>query len=158
MPQVLTPGPDHPIVLHRSRGRVRALFRGHLLADSADTVLLREAGYPDRYYFPREGVEMEVISASAYHTYSPYAGQASYFSVYRDSKIIENIAWSYEQPHPALERIAGMLSFDLDEVEIQLDEAAALDASEQTMAEYIRHTDSGAGASQAQHWTPNVDQ
>ena len=149
-------GPDHPILSHHTRGRVRALFEGHLLADTGDAVLLREAGYPDRYYFPREDVEMSTLQRSDTRTWCPYKGEACYFTLYRDRKVVDDVAWSYEAPRDAAEDVRGMLSFDLDSVDIELDEESRADAERHRMDDYILHTDSGSGSSQRSHWAPTV--
>jgi uncharacterized protein (DUF427 family) len=156
MPELKTPGPEHPITLTRTRGRVRALFEGHLLADSDKAILLREAGQPDRYYFPRESVETEVLKQGERRSWSSYMGQAAWFTIYRDRKVVDDVAWSYENPPEVLQDIGGMISFDLDDVDIQRDERAETDDQRARMSEYIRHTDSGAGSSQAEHWPANV--
>lgn len=155
MAQMYPVDPHHPITCSHPPARARALFQGHLLADSAHTLLLREAGHPDRVYFPRADVEMEVLVRNDQKTYCPHKGQASWFTINRDGKIVENVGWSYETPLPAMAEIAGMLSFDLDKVEIEAD-AAGVSSAARAMSDYIRHTDSGSGVSQAEHWAPTV--
>lgn len=152
------PGPEHPIDCLRSKRRVRVLFDGHLLADSEDVVILREPDQPPRYYFPVEDVEMEVLTASERHTQCPYKGEASYFTLYRDGQVVDDAAWMYPAPDNSLSQIAGRVCFSEQVVEFETDPVFG-GAGEQArrMSDYIRHTDSGAGTSQAAHWPPNVD-
>ncbi|MBL1267926.1 MAG: DUF427 domain-containing protein [Halomonas sp.] len=44
------------ITLHPSKQRMQVQVDGILLADSTDTLELRESGYPPLHYFPREYV------------------------------------------------------------------------------------------------------
>ena len=52
------PGPDHPITVETSRRRVRAKFEGHVIADTDNALILREASYPPVYYFPKKPISM----------------------------------------------------------------------------------------------------
>lgn len=164
-----SPDPDHPITCAREAGRVRVLFEGHQIADSDDVLVLREADYPAVRYFPREDVATAFLRRSDKTTRCPYKGQASYYTIYRDGQVIEDAVWSYEAPLPGMERLAGRLAFYPEHVDFQAQglspaETAAIpstgpDAAPRTardVDEIVRHTDSGAGASQAFHWDANV--
>ena len=63
-----TPGPDHPITIEAARNRWRARYAGHVIADSNDAFILREADYPARVYFPRQDVATEYMSRTARST------------------------------------------------------------------------------------------
>lgn len=156
MQEVPQAAPGHPISETRPRGRVRALFHGHLLADTGAAVLLREAGRPDRYYFPRDDVEMSVLQRSDHTTVCPFKGVATWFTLQRDRSLVENAAWSYEAPKAAAEDIRGMISFDPEVVSLEPDEAPGSTSDAREMSDYIRHTDSGSGLSQERHWEPTV--
>ena len=153
MPAMKIPGPDHPITLTAAPGRVEARFGGHLIADSADVLMLNEADYPPVAYFPRADVEMVVMGKTARHTHCPYKGEASYYTIERDGQIVENAAWSYEDPYPAMETIRGRLAFypNLVQVTHEMTPPRSTD-----VAAVVRHTDSGSGTSQAAHWPPNA--
>ncbi|WP_372372903.1 DUF427 domain-containing protein [Vreelandella venusta] len=100
--------PNSPrIELHPISQRVQAHVDGTLIADSINTLQLRERGYPPRHYFPREDVRMELLTVSETTTYCPFKGHTVYFSLaeHRD------IAWSYEQPIEGMEAIAGRVAF-----------------------------------------------
>ncbi len=157
MVQMMTPRSDHPIRCSTPRSRVRAMFQGHTLADSDRTLVLSEAGHPDRIYFPREDIDMAVLVRNDHQTLCPYKGQASYFTINRDARVIENIGWSYETPNPAMSDIAGMISFYPEFVDIEMEAAdVAPPRDEPAIAEYIRHTDSGSGRSQEAPWPATV--
>jgi len=94
------------ITLHPSKQRMQVRVEGILLADSTNTLELREHGYPPRYYFPRDDVRMDLLIASKTTTYCPFKGHAVYFSLGER----RDIAWSYEEPVEEVEAIAGRLA------------------------------------------------
>ena len=153
MPQMKIPGPDHPIVLDSAAGRVQASYAGHVIADSADVIILREADYPPVAYFPRSDVDMAFMARTDHSTHCPYKGQASYYSLNMDGRLSENAVWSYEDPYPAMAAIRDRLAFYPNLVEVRSVEDGARPAD---VGEVVRHTDAGDGTSQSPHWPPNV--
>lgn len=99
------------ITFHPSKQRMQVRVDGILLADSINTLGLREHGYPSRYYFPRDDVRMDLLTVSETATYCPFKGHAVYFSLGER----RDIAWSYEEPVEGMEAIAGRVAF-YDEV------------------------------------------
>jgi uncharacterized protein (DUF427 family) len=124
-----TPGPDHPIALTANPRRVRARAAGHVIADSAEVVTLREADLPPIQYFPREDIETGFLSQAPLVTECPYKGRAIHYSLYIDGELIENAAWSYEDPYPAVEAIRGRIAFYPEKVEIYAVDEDALNAT-----------------------------
>ncbi len=112
------PGPDHPIAIAPASRRVRAKVGGHVIADTAEALMLTEASYAPVAYLPREDVEMGFLSKTDHHSYCPYKGEASYFSLHIDGEMRENAVWSYEDPYPALQAIKGRLAFYPNQVEV----------------------------------------
>jgi uncharacterized protein (DUF427 family) len=105
-------------------GRARALFEGHELADSARALLVTEPGGVRAVYFPAEDVQTAFLRRNDHATASPWFGAATWYTVSRDAKIIENVAWSYDQPLDDGATFAGYIAFAPEHVEIQLDEPA----------------------------------
>ena len=95
------------IMLHPTNKRMQVQFGGILLADSTNTLELREYGYPPRHYFPREDVRLDLLSVSETTTYCPYKGHTVYFSIGKT----RDVAWSYEEPIEGMEAIAGRVAF-----------------------------------------------
>jgi len=159
------PGPDHPITLTPAKGRWRARFAGHVIADSDRAIILQEADYPAVVYFPRSDVALEYMSSTPRSTHCPYKGDAGYYTVLMDGQFAENAAWTYELPYPAMEPIAERLAFYTDKIEVYAVDDAVVnphgkDADEDytiTVDDVVQHTDSGSGASQKAAWPPNVE-
>ena len=112
------PGPDHPITFEASRPRMRASFDDHVIADTDDALIVREANYPAVYYFPVDDVEMGFLGKTDHQTYCPYKGEASYWSILMDGDLVENAVWSYEDPYPAAAALKGRLAFYPNHVEV----------------------------------------
>ncbi len=147
MDVIKVPGPDHPITVAGHGGRLQALYNGHLIADSGDVLILKEAAYKAVAYFPRKDVEMGFLAPTHLDTYCPYKGHASYFTIAMDGRIAESAVWSYEDPHPAMALIKDRLAFYPHFVHVH--EVGGAQARPDAA---ILHTDSGGGASQAEHW------
>jgi len=123
------PGPDHPITLEPSRKRVQASFGNHVIADTDDALVLREADYPPVIYFPMDDVEMSFLAKTDRATTCPYKGHASYWSIYMDGKLAENAVWAYEDPYPAMSALRGRVAFYPNVLEIYEVEGESVDGA-----------------------------
>lgn len=156
------PGPDHPIDVTPADRRWRVKFHGHVIADSADALILKEASYPPVVYFPRADVSMEYLSRTRHATHCPYKGDAAYYTLLMDGHFAENAIWTYEEPYPAMAMIAERLAFYPNQVEIYaVDDAAVNPRHAEQRGGYgvdqvVLHTDSGSGHAQREPWPPNV--
>jgi uncharacterized protein (DUF427 family) len=113
------PGPDHPITITTNPKRVRVTIGDTVIAETAHALTLKEAKYPAVQYVPREDAKMELLQRTDRVTHCPYKGDANYFSIRADGKVIENSIWTYETPFPAMTQIAGHLAFYPDKVKIE---------------------------------------
>ena len=52
------PGPEHPINITPTKGRVTANVNGIRIADTREALTLKEAAYPPVQYIPRKDVDM----------------------------------------------------------------------------------------------------
>jgi len=113
------PGPDHPITIAPTPGRVRVTRDGAAIADTTRALTLREANYPPVQYIPRTDADRMLLIPSRTITHCPYKGDASYFSIKVGDRLIEDAIWSYEKPFDAVKEIAGHLAFYPDKVTIE---------------------------------------
>jgi uncharacterized protein (DUF427 family) len=116
---VRIPGPDHPITVEPSGGRVVVRLGDRVIADTRNALTLREARYPPVFYIPREDADMAALRRTEHHTWCPYKGEASYFSLPGNDEAAINAIWSYEAPHDAVAPIRGHLAFYPDRVRIE---------------------------------------
>ena len=115
---VKIPGPDHPITIEPTAGRVVVTLAGQVIADSANALTLREAAYPAVQYIPRGDVNMALLSASDHATYCPYKGDCSYYTVLVGGPRTVNAVWTYDGPYDAVAAIKGRLAFYPHRVDI----------------------------------------
>lgn len=113
---------EFPVSIEPSEARVRVALDGVTIADSSRAELLHETGLPTRYYLPREDVREGALEPSAKVTYCPYKGSTEYFSVHAGGRVHPDVAWSYPAPIAASARIAGLLCFPGEQVELYVDE------------------------------------
>jgi uncharacterized protein (DUF427 family) len=114
---VKIPGPDHPIFITPTPGRVIVRLGGRVIADTRRALTLREASYPGVKYIPRQDVDMSLLERTDHATYCPYKGDASYFSLPVGGERSRNAVWSYEQPYAAVAEIRDHLAFYPDRVD-----------------------------------------
>ncbi|HEY2437974.1 MAG TPA: DUF427 domain-containing protein [Solirubrobacteraceae bacterium] len=106
-------------ILASSR-RVRVLLDDLVLADSTSPRLLFETGLPTRYYLPRTHVRMDLLEASPTVTHCPYKGRAETWSVRVGETLHEDLAWSYPAPLPESQKIAGLIAFYDEKLDIEV--------------------------------------
>jgi uncharacterized protein (DUF427 family) len=107
--------PDYRLAAKKAPARVQVKYKGELIADSRDAVVLEEGTYPAVYYVPRKDARMERLVRTSHRTHCPFKGDASYYSIANGP---ENAVWSYEQPFDEMKLIEGLLAFYPDKVEI----------------------------------------
>ena len=111
------PGPDHPITISPTGGRVVVTAAGKVIADSRNALTLKEASYPGVQYLPRADVDMSLLVRTDHKTYCPYKGDCSYYSIPAGGERARNAVWSYEDAYPAVAVIKGYLAFYPDRVD-----------------------------------------
>jgi uncharacterized protein (DUF427 family) len=107
-------------ILPSSR-HVRVEVDGVPVAESNSPRLLFETGLPVRYYLPKTHVRMELLTSTETISQCPYKGQAEWWSVRAGDGIHTDLAWSYRTPLPESERIAGLVAFYNEKVDIYVD-------------------------------------
>ena len=100
---------------------VRIELDGVALAESDRAHALFETTLPTRWYLPVEDVRQELLVASDTVTACPYKGTARYWSVRIGDAVHADVAWSYPDPVPECPRIAGLVCFFDEAVDVTLD-------------------------------------
>ena len=90
------------------------------MAETTDALMVFETSLPTRFYLPREDVGA-ALHPSERHTYCPYKGEASYWSVDAGGRRRRDLGWTYVQPLPDLPMIAGRVAFWDERVDVFLD-------------------------------------
>lgn len=119
---VLEPSTGHPITITPTAGRVRVRVNGEIVADTSAALGLREATIPVVQYIPFDDVAQELLTRTDTTTYCPFKGEANYYSVRTAAgDIVDDVIWTYEQPHPAVAEIAGHVAFYADKADISVE-------------------------------------
>ena len=92
---------------------------GAVLGESANALELTEGSYPSVIYFPREDIAMAFLEPSDSASTCPHKGKASYYSIQTKSVLIEDAAWSYEDPKEDVARIKGHIAFYPDKATVE---------------------------------------
>ncbi|HEX6312632.1 MAG TPA: DUF427 domain-containing protein [Acidimicrobiia bacterium] len=107
-------------ILHSSR-HVQVIVDGVTVADTHRPTILYETGLPPRYYVPRTDVRMDLLDATDSRTGCPYKGFARYWNVRAGDAVHEDLAWSYPTPLPESQKIAGLVAFYNERVDLVVD-------------------------------------
>jgi uncharacterized protein (DUF427 family) len=122
---------DEPLLAHArdphkrvdvvpSSRTVRIEADGELLAESRRPLVLFETTLPVRYYLPPEDVRVELLPSDT-RSVCPYKGVASWWSARVGDRLLEDVAWSYPRPVPENPRIAGLICFRNERVDLTVD-------------------------------------
>jgi uncharacterized protein (DUF427 family) len=115
------PNPYHRVDCRPTNRRLRVSVDGTALVDADDTVILFETALEPRLYVAPTHVRTELLRRSETSSYCNYKGFATYWSVVLDGRVIDDVAWSYEDPPPESLPIKGFFSFDAARVEVVAD-------------------------------------
>lgn len=107
-------------ILPSSR-HVRVDVDGATIAESTSPRLLFETGLPVRYYVPKTHVRLDLLIPTETVTHCPYKGQAEWWSVRARQNVHDDLAWSYRTPLPESQKIAGLIAFYSEKVDIYVD-------------------------------------
>ena len=111
------PGPDHPITITPTKGRVTVSVNGKRVADTSGALTLKEAGHAAVQYIPRKDVDMTQLQRSSHQTYCPYKGDCAYYSIRAGGERSVDAVWTYEDPYAAVSAIREYLAFYPDRVD-----------------------------------------
>jgi uncharacterized protein (DUF427 family) len=107
-------------ILHSSR-HVEIEVNGVTVADTHQPTLLFETGLPTRYYVPKVDVRLDLLTPTDKTTGCAYKGFARYWTVEAGDETFEDLAWSYRTPLPEAVKIAGLVAFFNEKVDIIVD-------------------------------------
>ncbi|HLI42651.1 MAG TPA: DUF427 domain-containing protein [Streptosporangiaceae bacterium] len=115
-------GPAHRLLLQDFPRRLRATFGGRTVFDTTRAALLHETGLLPQVYVPAGDIRSELLRPTGHHTYCPFKGTASYWSVVAGEAVAENAIWYYPEPIPQAAWLAGYAGFYWDAMDQWYDE------------------------------------
>jgi uncharacterized protein (DUF427 family) len=113
--------PYHRVDVRDSSRHVRVIVDGVVVAESTRPRLLFETGLPTRYYLPKLDVRMDLLSPTTTASVCPYKGEAEYWSITTNGTTHSDLVWGYRDPIPEAFKIAGLVCFYNEKVDIEID-------------------------------------
>lgn len=118
-------GPAHSLLLEPFGRRVRAEIDGVTVLDSERGALLHETGLLPQLYVPTDDVAagpgVETVP-SATSTHCPFKGDATYHSLRVGERTVTDAVWSYPEPLPRAEWLAGLSALPFSAADRWFDE------------------------------------
>ena len=97
-------GPAHKLLMQGFPRRLRAVLGGQTVFDTTRAMLLHETGLPPQVYVPLDDIRADLIQPADHHTYCPFKGTASYWTVTAGGQVAENAIWAYPEPNDEIGR------------------------------------------------------
>src|SRR2546421_9666490 len=107
-------GPAHKLLMQGFPRRVRAVLGGQTVVDTTRAMLLHETGLPPQVYVPVDDIRADLIQPTDHHTYCPFKGTASYWTVTAGGQVAENAIWAYPEPNDEAGRLRGSARLFVD--------------------------------------------
>ncbi|HEY8057242.1 MAG TPA: DUF427 domain-containing protein [Acidimicrobiales bacterium] len=121
------PNPYHRVDIRPTHRRLRVEVAGTTLVDTDDTRILFETALGPKLYVDPALVRTDLLQRSDTTSYCNYKGHATWWSAVVDGTVVEDVAWTYEDPLPESVAIEGFFSFDPEaaHVDAELPDGAA---------------------------------
>jgi len=111
------PDSDYRVSFDPCPSRVAVEFNGVKVADSTRAMIMRETRLAPVYYFPRSDVRMDLLNRTRHHSYCPFRGSATYWTLKVGEQVSENAVWGYESPNPEAASVKDYLAFYQDRMD-----------------------------------------
>jgi uncharacterized protein (DUF427 family) len=115
-------GPAHRILWGEFPRRVRAELGGETVFDTEAGRLLHESQILPVLYVPEDDVRMELLEPTETHTFCPFKGTASYWSIRVGDEVAEDAVWGYPEPNEESSWLRGHVAFYWDKLDAWYDE------------------------------------
>ncbi len=106
------------IRIEANPNRVRAMFAGHVIADTSAALTVREDGKDPVHLFPAKDVETGYMGKTGHRSLHHGLGEASCYTLVMEGEILENAVCAYDNPAPGMEALRGYLCFAEDHFEV----------------------------------------
>jgi len=91
--------------------QVEVIFGGRTLAITLASLRVLETSHPPNYYLPPDSIVPGCLVPSSRTSWCEYKGTASYFTVVMGDHTAADAAWTYVDPSPGFEALAGHVAF-----------------------------------------------
>ena len=112
------PNPYHRVDCRPTNRGLRVAVAGTTLVDTTDTMIVFETALAPLLYVDPSAVRTDLLRRSDTTSYCNYKGYATYWSAVIGASVIDDVAWSYDDPLPETLPIKGYFSFDATRADI----------------------------------------
>jgi uncharacterized protein (DUF427 family) len=112
------PNPYHRVDCRPTNRRLRVSVAAATLVDTVDTTIVFETALAPRLYVDPSIVRTDLLRRTATTSYCNYKGYATYWAAVVGDTVVDDVAWSYEDPPSECLPINGHLSFDADRADV----------------------------------------
>ena len=106
------PNPYHRVDCRPTKRHLRVEVAGTTLVDTDDTLILFETSLPPKLYVSPALVRTDLLRRTETTSYCNYKGVATYWAAQIGDVVVEDVAWTYEDPLPESLPIKGWFSFE----------------------------------------------
>jgi uncharacterized protein (DUF427 family) len=118
-PARVEPGPGQESVwdyprpprVETARRVLRVELARVVLAETVHGLRVVETASPPCYYFPPDDVRVDLLEPSPVRTICEWKGVARHWTARVGDRVVEEAAWSYADPRPGYEALAGYYAF-----------------------------------------------
>ncbi len=112
------PNPYHRVDCRPTDRALRVSVAGTTLVDTIDTMIVFETALAPVLYVDRSHVRTDLLRRTETSSYCNYKGYATYWSAVIGDSVVDDIAWSYDDPLPETLPIKGYFSFDASRADV----------------------------------------
>lgn len=112
------PNPYHRVDCRPTTRRLRVAVAGTTLVDTDTTVIVFETALEPRLYVDPALVRTDLLRRTDTSSYCNYKGVATYWAAVIADTVIDDVAFSYDDPLPESLPITGFFSFDPGKAEV----------------------------------------
>lgn len=113
----LSDAPKHLLYCHPVEQRIRGVLAGQTVVDSRRGKLLHESAMLPQWYLPLADIRDDFLVESGTTTHCPFKGDASYYSLHVDDRLVEDAIWTYRTPLPEVSWLQGLAGFYFDRLD-----------------------------------------
>ena len=99
------------ITISAASGKWSIRAGGAVLGETTNAMKLIEGNNRPILYFPKKDLAMAFFERTDQETTCPHKGTSGYYSIVTKSQNLENIAWEFISPNPAVMDLLNFITF-----------------------------------------------
>lgn len=100
-----------PPKLASDNREILIIFANKIIARTTKAIRVLETGNPPAFYIPKTDINMDFLNKTPGVSRCEWKGEAIYWNVAVEDKLVERVAWSYPQPNQEFSKIKSHISF-----------------------------------------------